>query len=192
MIATSWLYAGCTTAVARPYNENPLTCQAGIPQRDGAGDAIDKVETSSVSARRIVALAATLFLVACAPEVAPTPTPRSASATPALVHLTPAPGLAGDPGNGRALLIEKGCTGCHTVRGVPEATGVIGPMLTNVSLRPTLAGETIENTPDIMRQWILDPPAMKPETAMPKLELTEQEAIDLTAFLYSQPYNPVR
>jgi cytochrome c1 len=141
------------------------------------------------------ALAVVLGMVACGPGVTPpgqpTPTPgfeRSfGQSAPAV--LTPVPNVAGDPNSGRRLITDKGCGGCHTVSGVPGATGVAGPNLTNVALRPTLAGETIPNSPQTLTQWLLDPPAMKPGTTMPKLGLSEQEARDLVAFLESQPHN---
>jgi len=76
------------------------------------------------------------------------------------------------------------------VSGVPGAAGVAGPNLTNVALRPTIAGETIPNSPDRLQQWLLDPPSLKPSTTMPRLGLTEQDARDLVAFLESQPHNP--
>ena len=104
--------------------------------------------------------------------------------------LTPAPGVAGDPDVGRGLMHTKGCAGCHTLSGVPGATGVAGPNLTNIALRPTLAGDSIPNSPDMLRRWLLDPPSVKPGTTMPNLGLTEQEARDLVAFLESQPHNP--
>jgi cytochrome c1 len=106
------------------------------------------------------------------------------------VVVTPAPGLAGNPEAGRGLIIAKGCAGCHTVAGVEGATGVVGPKLNNVALRPTLAGESIPNSPETMVSWILDPPSLKPGTQMPKLGLTQEEAQDITAYLFSQPYNP--
>jgi cytochrome c1 len=99
--------------------------------------------------------------------------------------------VPGDPGRGRALIVEKGCAGCHTVAGVPSAAGVAGPVLNNVTLRPTLAGQ-VPSSPENMVRWLLDPPGVKPGTTMPRLGLTEAEARDLTAFLYSQPYNPAR
>jgi len=61
-----------------------------------------------------------------------------------------------------------------------------------MSLRPTIAGEQIQNTPDNMARWIVNPPAMKPGTQMPVLGVSDQEARDLTAFLYSLPYNTER
>jgi cytochrome c2 len=125
------------------------------------------------------------------PPGQPTPTPPSEAAfgQTAPRILTPAPDVGGDPNVGRRLVAAKGCGGCHTIGGVPGATGVAGPNLTNISLRPTIAGETIPNSPDMLVRWLLDPPAVKPGTSMPKLGLTESEARDLVAFLESQPHN---
>ncbi len=123
------------------------------------------------------------------PKAAPTPVlPR---ATGSMVVLTPAPGIGGNPENGRALIVPSGCGGCHSVPGIDGANGVIGPRLNNVVLRPTLAGDTIPNSPDTLTRWLMDPPSLKPGTAMPRLGLTEQQAQDITAFLYSQPMNPL-
>jgi cytochrome c1 len=116
-----------------------------------------------------------------------TPTPAG---DPPPVRLTPAPNVAGDPENGRRLFTAAGCAGCHTLPSVSAATGVSGPVLANVVLRPTLAGEAIAMTPENMARWLLDPSALKPGTAMPSVGLTDQQARDITAFLYSQPYNP--
>jgi cytochrome c1 len=86
--------------------------------------------------------------------------------------------------------MEKGCGGCHTLAGVPGASGVAGPNLTNIGLRPTLAGAAVPNSPQTMVAWLMNPSAVKPDARMPNLGLTQQEAQDLTAFLFSQPYNP--
>lgn len=131
-----------------------------------------------------------LLLSGCLQTPAAAPARRPAA--PPVVAPTPAPNVAGDPANGRALIVARGCAGCHTVPGVAGAFGIVGPNLNNISLRPTLAGEAIPNTPENMAHWLMDPPAMKAGTAMPKLGLSEQEAQDITAFLYSQPYNPRR
>jgi cytochrome c len=117
---------------------------------------------------------------------------RPPSGDSALAQLTPAPNVPGSAESGRRLFLAKGCGGCHTLRGVLTGTGVVGPNLTNVVLRPTLAGDTIPMSPETLTRWLLDPPALKPDTAMPRLGLAEQEARDLTAFLYSQPYTPAR
>lgn len=119
-----------------------------------------------------------------------TPTPRAPSGTAARVHLTPAPGVSGNPETGRTLFTTRGCGGCHTIPGTPGAAGVAGPNLTNVVLRPTLAGDTLPMSPEMLQRWLLDPPSLKPGTPMPNVGLTPAEAQDLTAFLYSQPSNP--
>jgi cytochrome c2 len=126
------------------------------------------------------------------PPGAPTPTPSGTTsfgqAAPSI--LTPAPNVPGDPNTGRILIQARGCGGCHTVSGVPGATGVAGPNLSNVALRPTLAGDSIPNSPDNLERWLLDPPSVKPGTTMPNLGLSDQDARDLVAFLESQPHNP--
>jgi cytochrome c1 len=43
-----------------------------------------------------------------------------------------------------------------------------------------------------MERWLLDPRSVKPNTTMPSVGLSQQEAQDLTAFLFSEPYNPVQ
>jgi cytochrome c1 len=136
-----------------------------------------------------------LALAGCSgvtPPGAPTPTPSGTTSfgQTAPRILTPAPGVSGDAATGRQLVLDKGCGGCHTISGVPGATGVAGPNLTNIALRPTLAGDTIPNSSATLEQWLLDPQSLKPGTSMPRLGLSEQEARDLTAFLESQPHNP--
>ena len=120
----------------------------------------------------------------------PEPTPRVPTAGGPSVRLTPVPGLPGDPAAGRQAFLATGCGGCHTLTGVDGASGLAGPILTNVVLRPTLAGETIPMSAETMTRWLLDPSAVKPGTAMPNVGLDEQEARDLTAYLYSLPNTP--
>lgn len=121
----------------------------------------------------------------------PTPVRHQAELVRAPVSLTPAPNVQGDPNVGRLLFVAKPCVTCHQLSGaIATAPALIGPNLNNVALKPTLANGAVQNTPENMTRWLLDPPALKPGTAMPSTGLTEQEARDLTAFLYSQPYNP--
>ena len=117
----------------------------------------------------------------------PEPTPRVPTAGAPSVRLTPVPGLPGDPEAGRRAFLATGCGGCHTLAGIDGASGLAGPILTNVVLRPTLAGETIPMSPETMTRWLLDPAAVKPGTTMPSVGLDEREARDLTAYLYSLP-----
>lgn len=79
------------------------------------------------------------------------------------------------------------CIICHRVE--PLAFGAIGPSLTHVGSRTTIAGGTIPNTPEGLRRWLANPPAEKPGDlpgrSMPKIDLTEEELDALVAFLQS-------
>lgn len=81
-------------------------------------------------------------------------------------------------------MVQKGCGGCHTIPGVPGANASVGPNLAGVASRKTIAGAAVPNNgPDDLKRWILNPPAVKPGTAMPNLGLTDDEATTIVAFL---------
>jgi cytochrome c len=90
----------------------------------------------------------------------------------------------GSADRGRATMIEYGCGKCHTVPGIREAKGVVGPPLTALSRR-TFIGGNFANTPDNLVHWVMSPKAMKPRTAMPDLGLSEEQARDVAAYLYT-------
>jgi len=48
-----------------------------------------------------------------------------------------------------------------------------------------LAGR-LTNVPDNMIRWIRHPHEVDPQTAMPEMNVTEQDARDLTEFLYTR------
>jgi cytochrome c oxidase subunit 2 len=58
------------------------------------------------------------------------------------------------------------CGDCHTIRGT-AANGKVGPDLTHIGSRRTLAALTIPNTPGDLMQWITDPQGFKPGSRMP-------------------------
>jgi cytochrome c oxidase subunit 2 len=74
------------------------------------------------------------------------------------------------------------CAACHTLRGSPAA-GLIGPDLTHLMGRQTLAAGALPNTPDDLGNWIRDPQRYKPGTRMPAMALTDQDLAALTAYL---------
>jgi cytochrome c oxidase subunit 2 len=55
----------------------------------------------------------------------------------------------------------------------------VGPDLTHLASRTTLAGLTIPNTKGYLRGWVLDPQHVKPGNRMPGLELSGGEVNDL-------------
>ena len=91
----------------------------------------------------------------------------------------------GDPRRGEAMFIQYGCGSCHAVKNVRTATGMVGPPLDGVALR-TIIGGHLANTPTNMERWIRDPQHVAPGTAMPDLNVGEQDARDITAFLYTR------
>ena len=84
---------------------------------------------------------------------------------------------------GKALFAASACVGCHTVRGV--SAGVLGPDLTHVGSRRTLAGGLLPNTPEAMTRWVRDAPAVKPGVKMPAFALSDEQAGALAAYLTS-------
>jgi cytochrome c oxidase subunit 2 len=74
------------------------------------------------------------------------------------------------------------CVACHTVRGTP-AVGRIGPDLTHVASRRTLAAGVVPNAEATLAAWIADPQALKPGTLMPTLPLDPAAVRALAAYL---------
>jgi cytochrome c oxidase subunit 2 len=92
------------------------------------------------------------------------------------------PPASAETRRGEELFSAKACAGCHTIRGT-DAAGSIGPDLTHVGSRGTLAALTIPNTPEELAGWIRNPQAVKPGAKMPALGLTEAEIDALVAYL---------
>jgi len=91
----------------------------------------------------------------------------------------------GDPRRGEAMFIQYGCGGCHALKNVRTATGTVGPPLDGVALRVIIGGR-LSNNPTNMQRWIRDPQHVAPGTAMPDLSVGEDDARDITAFLYTR------
>jgi cytochrome c oxidase subunit 2 len=64
------------------------------------------------------------------------------------------------------VFLAQSCAECHTIRGT-SAAGRVGPDLTHVGARRTLAALTIPNTPSQLYAWITNPQAVKPGARMP-------------------------
>jgi cytochrome c oxidase subunit 2 len=75
------------------------------------------------------------------------------------------------------------CVGCHTIRGV--SGGGIGPDLTHVGSRRTLAGGIVPNTPESLSRWVRHARTMKPGSLMPDQSLTDAQVAALVAYLQS-------
>ncbi|MGJ4929252.1 c-type cytochrome [Bradyrhizobium sp. HKCCYLS2038] len=91
----------------------------------------------------------------------------------------------GDPDHAPELMRRYGCAGCHTISGITGADGQVGPPLTGLRQRVYIGG-VANNSPDNLVQWIVSPQTFSPRTAMPATGITEAEARDVAAYLYSR------
>lgn len=90
----------------------------------------------------------------------------------------------GNPARGRRLLYSYSCGSCHEIPGVGEADGTIGPPLRAVGNRIYIAG-LLQNRPENLLRWIAQPQEVQPGNAMPDLGVTEEQARDIAAYLYT-------
>ena len=82
-----------------------------------------------------------------------------------------------------ALFMSK-CSSCHAIRGTP-ADSHVGPDLTHVGSRTSLAAATIPNTPSRMEEWLGATQRVKPGALMPDLNLTSAQVRTLARYLES-------
>ena len=83
---------------------------------------------------------------------------------------------------GRDAFFANQCASCHTIRGTP-ARGVVGPDLTHVGSRSSIAALTLPNTRAALTDWLRDPQHAKPGNRMPDLDLSRAELRSLVAYL---------
>ena len=74
------------------------------------------------------------------------------------------------------------CGACHTVRGT-DAGGIVGPDLTHLMSRRTIAAGLLPNTPGNLAAWIANAQALKPGCRMPTLALSGPELSAVVAYL---------
>jgi cytochrome c oxidase subunit 2 len=84
---------------------------------------------------------------------------------------------------GRQLFLSLACAGCHTIKGT-TAGGKVGPELTHLMSKKSIAGGALSPVnEENLKKWISNPPAVKPGTIMPKLDLSQQQIDDIVLFL---------
>lgn len=99
-------------------------------------------------------------------------------------HAASIAATVGDPGRGATLIRAVGCGSCHIVPGVNDANGLVGPPLGQMGRRIYIAG-LLRNTPDNMITWLRSPQSVVPGNAMPDMGLSEADARDIAAYLYT-------
>ena len=85
---------------------------------------------------------------------------------------------------GYQAFMKHGCNYCHTIAGT-QAGGDVGPNLTHIGSRLTLAAGTLANTPANLGGWIENPDALKPGVKMPPVPMAGGELNALVQYLYS-------
>jgi cytochrome c oxidase subunit 2 len=85
---------------------------------------------------------------------------------------------------GQQVFTTGPCAACHTVRGSSAQFGRLGPDLTHLARRSTIAGGILDNNAENLRGWIHDAPSVKPGSLMPEMpQLTDQQLDYLVAYL---------
>jgi cytochrome c oxidase subunit 2 len=92
------------------------------------------------------------------------------------------PAAAGAGSAGERVFMQASCANCHTIRGT-RASGYVGPDLTHLQSRTTLAALTIPNDRRDLAHWITDSQAVKPGNQMPNIDLTSGELQSLLTYL---------
>lgn len=90
----------------------------------------------------------------------------------------------GNAERGRALIADHGCATCHSIPGERGPLAHVGPPLTQFSRRTNIGG-SLPNRPDVLVRFLMNAPRELPGTGMPDLDLSEAEARDIAALLYS-------
>ena len=90
----------------------------------------------------------------------------------------------GSPVRGAEAMRSYGCQSCHTIPGIRGAQALVGPPLSGIASRSYIAG-VMSNTPAHMIEWLRNPPAVDSKTAMPNMNVTERDARDMAAYLYT-------
>jgi cytochrome c oxidase assembly factor CtaG/cytochrome c2 len=90
----------------------------------------------------------------------------------------------GDVERGKRSIENYGCGSCHVVPGIRTAVGAVGPPLTAFGRRSFIAG-ALPNTVGSLIPWIENPQSIVPGRAMPNLGVTDRDARDIAAYLYT-------
>lgn len=91
---------------------------------------------------------------------------------------------------GQQVFMDVGCVFCHTVRGledksVDRSSVDLGPDLTHLDSRLTIAGASLTRNKGNLAGWVIDPQHVKPGSLMPEMSLDSEDLKALLAYLDS-------
>jgi cytochrome c oxidase subunit 2 len=89
---------------------------------------------------------------------------------------------------GQQVFMNAGCVFCHTVRGLDDkaidrSSVDLGPDLTHLDSRLTIAGASLTENQGNLAGWIIDAQHVKPGSLMPNMYLNSQDLQALLAYL---------
>jgi cytochrome c oxidase subunit II len=187
-------FAAALPAPAAPAAPTPDTGRAAAAATPAANTGASAAGTPAVAVAPQQPAGYT-FPMASLPEHA---TPN----TPSPAGLTFPENMQGDAQRGAQQFMRSACLGCHSIRGTIAASP-IGPNLTHIATRSTLAAGMYPNDTQHLRLWLKNARLMKPGSAMPTLGmgqrdpitgatvtaglggLTDQQIADIAAYLQS-------
>lgn len=94
-----------------------------------------------------------------------------------------AAGAGGSAALGKEKIRQYGCWTCHTIPGIAGANGIVGPPLDGLANRFYVGGQP--NSPDQLAQFIRDPKSAREMSPMPNVGVSEKDAADIVAYLYT-------
>jgi cytochrome c oxidase subunit II len=86
--------------------------------------------------------------------------------------------------HGQQVFLSSTCVMCHAINGTPAGSN-IGPNLTHIASRNTIAAATLPNTREHLDQWVRDSQSVKPGNRMPQNNLAEADLQALLDYLQS-------
>lgn len=91
---------------------------------------------------------------------------------------------SGSTDRGLRLIAQYQCANCHEIPEAPGHRGGMGPSLEAFGRRSYIAGH-VPNVPALLQRWLVDPQALAPDTMMPDLGVSDEDARDMAAYLLS-------
>lgn len=85
---------------------------------------------------------------------------------------------------GKSAIGRYGCGACHKIPGIHGAVGEVGPSLAGIATRSEIAGVLV-NDPQNLTRWLRHPQEVVPGNGMPDQGITDREARDIAAYLYT-------
>jgi cytochrome c oxidase subunit 2 len=92
------------------------------------------------------------------------------------------PPASADARRGEQVFMGNACASCHQIRGT-QAHGRVGPDLTHLAQRSSIAALVLPNTRQALTRWVRNPQHVKPGNRMPALHLSRADLHAVVSYL---------